>query len=118
MQKGEKHRRMLHNQIQELRGNVRVFARVRPFLPSDKTEPAGGALAACIDVNANDDSMAIRKVSKFTPHHHHKHNAGPYPYPTIQHSSPTERPRRLHGHPEAEHQPRRTHDHAIRVIYP
>ena len=28
-------RRKLHNTIQELRGNVRVFARVRPFLPSD-----------------------------------------------------------------------------------
>ncbi|KAJ8613823.1 hypothetical protein CTAYLR_004909 [Chrysophaeum taylorii] len=28
-------RRRLHNTIQELRGNVRVFARVRPFLPSD-----------------------------------------------------------------------------------
>ena len=28
-------RRKLHNTIQELRGNIRVFARVRPFLPSD-----------------------------------------------------------------------------------
>jgi len=26
----------LHNVIQELRGNVRVFARIRPFLPDDK----------------------------------------------------------------------------------
>ena len=25
----------MHNLIQELRGNVRVFARVRPFLPGD-----------------------------------------------------------------------------------
>jgi kinesin family protein C1 len=32
---GEIQRRKLHNLIQELRGNVRVFARVRPFLPSD-----------------------------------------------------------------------------------
>ena len=32
---GEVQRRKLHNMIQELRGNVRVFARVRPFLPSD-----------------------------------------------------------------------------------
>jgi kinesin family member C1 len=31
-------RRKLHNLIQELRGNVRVFARVRPFLPSDEIE--------------------------------------------------------------------------------
>jgi kinesin family protein C1 len=28
-------RRKLHNQVQELRGNIRVFARVRPFLPND-----------------------------------------------------------------------------------
>ena len=25
----------MHNIIQELRGNVRVFARIRPFLPDD-----------------------------------------------------------------------------------
>ena len=31
-------RRKLHNTIQELRGNIRVFARVRPFLPSDRDE--------------------------------------------------------------------------------
>lgn len=28
-------KRKMHNLIQELRGNVRVFARVRPFLPDD-----------------------------------------------------------------------------------
>eukprot|EP00592_Proboscia_alata_P029468 CAMPEP_0194429668 /NCGR_PEP_ID=MMETSP0176-20130528/48595_1 /TAXON_ID=216777 /ORGANISM="Proboscia alata, Strain PI-D3" /LENGTH=936 /DNA_ID=CAMNT_0039243017 /DNA_START=206 /DNA_END=3016 /DNA_ORIENTATION=+ len=37
-------RRVMHNTIQELRGNVRVFARVRPFLPNDgvpiSTEPS------------------------------------------------------------------------------
>ena len=36
--------RVIHNTIQELRGNVRVFARVRPFLPNDgvpiSTEPS------------------------------------------------------------------------------
>lgn len=32
---GEVQRRKLHNLVQELRGNIRVFARVRPFLPSD-----------------------------------------------------------------------------------
>ena len=26
----------MHNIIQELKGNVRVFARIRPFLPADK----------------------------------------------------------------------------------
>jgi kinesin family protein C1 len=34
----EIHRRKLHNIIQELRGNVRVFARLRPFLPSDQVD--------------------------------------------------------------------------------
>ena len=28
----------MHNIIQELRGNVRVFARVRPFLPDDRKQ--------------------------------------------------------------------------------
>ena len=35
VRKGETQRRKMHNLIQELRGNVRVFARVRPFLPGD-----------------------------------------------------------------------------------
>eukprot|EP01041_Mallomonas_annulata_P000865 gene865-1687_t len=35
IQTGEIQRRKMHNLIQELRGNVRVFARVRPFLPND-----------------------------------------------------------------------------------
>lgn len=32
---GQAERRRLHNIIQELRGNIRVFARIRPFLPCD-----------------------------------------------------------------------------------
>ncbi len=35
LKSGEVQRRKLHNLVQELRGNVRVFARVRPFLPND-----------------------------------------------------------------------------------
>jgi len=35
VQQGESLRRKMHNTIQELRGNVRVFARIRPFLPDD-----------------------------------------------------------------------------------
>ena len=49
VQKGEAHRRRMHNQIQELRGNVRVFARVRPFLPDDNADAGasgGGGAAA------------------------------------------------------------------------
>ncbi len=33
-------RRKLHNQVQELKGNIRVFCRVRPTLSSDAAEPA------------------------------------------------------------------------------
>jgi len=33
-------RRKLHNMVQELKGNIRVFARVRPLLPSDSEEEA------------------------------------------------------------------------------
>lgn len=32
-------RRKLHNQVQELKGNIRVFARVRPALPHESTDP-------------------------------------------------------------------------------
>jgi len=35
LREGQTERRRMHNLIQELRGNVRVFARVRPFLPGD-----------------------------------------------------------------------------------
>lgn len=35
LQVSEAARRKLHNLVQELRGNIRVFARVRPFLPGD-----------------------------------------------------------------------------------
>lgn len=35
LMEGRAERRRMHNLIQELRGNVRVFARVRPFLPGD-----------------------------------------------------------------------------------
>ena len=34
----ESHRRKLLNKIQELRGNIRVFIRCRPFLPNELTE--------------------------------------------------------------------------------
>ena len=35
LMKGEQQRRKMHNRIQELRGNIRVFVRTRPFLPGD-----------------------------------------------------------------------------------
>lgn len=36
--RGEMTRRKLHNTIQDLRGNIRVYVRVRPFLPGDEPE--------------------------------------------------------------------------------
>jgi kinesin family protein C1 len=36
--KGEQIRRQMHNCIQELRGNIRVYVRTRPFLPGDKQQ--------------------------------------------------------------------------------
>ncbi|KAL0583158.1 hypothetical protein ABG067_006925 [Albugo candida] len=38
IRQGEKARRLMHNTIQELRGNVRVFVRARPFLPYEMVE--------------------------------------------------------------------------------
>lgn len=35
LREGQAERRKMHNTIQELRGNVRVFARIRPYLPGD-----------------------------------------------------------------------------------
>ena len=40
LQKEETLRRKLHNQVQELKGNIRVFCRVRPSLESDPTDNA------------------------------------------------------------------------------
>lgn len=51
---GEKTRRMMHNRIQELRGNIRVFVRTRPFLPGD-----GDHQACSIEVNPDGESLSI-----------------------------------------------------------
>ncbi|XP_066437398.1 kinesin-like protein KIFC1 isoform X2 [Eleutherodactylus coqui] len=37
----ETERRLLHNSVQELKGNIRVFCRVRPILPSEKASSVG-----------------------------------------------------------------------------
>lgn len=47
-------RRKLHNLVQELRGNVRVFARVRPFLQNDGvdlTNPPQPTIDAKMELN-------------------------------------------------------------------
>ncbi|KAF0685983.1 Aste57867_22186 [Aphanomyces stellatus] len=50
VKEGEIQRRKMHNTIQELRGNVRVFARTRPFLPSDGTDGVASAVACDVDL--------------------------------------------------------------------
>jgi kinesin family protein C1 len=60
---GEELRRQMHNRIQELRGNVRVYVRARPFLPDDgqATEPA-------IDVSPDGESLSIVDRRNDNPH--------------------------------------------------
>jgi kinesin family member C1 len=50
-------RRKLHNQIQELKGNIRVFCRVRPALPHECDE--GNKLA---EVKFPDSSSEAREI--------------------------------------------------------
>lgn len=51
---GEQIRRQMHNRIQELRGNIRVFVRTRPFLPGD-----GAHLDSSIEVCPDGENMSI-----------------------------------------------------------
>ena len=61
--KGEELRRQMHNRIQELRGNVRVFVRTRPFLPGDKqsSDPS-------IDVFPDGENLSIVDPRNGNPH--------------------------------------------------
>ena len=51
---GEKLRRQMHNAIQELRGNIRVYVRTRPFLPGDKQTNDSP-----VDVSPDGESLTI-----------------------------------------------------------
>ena len=53
-------RRKLHNLVQELRGNIRVFARCRPFLPSDSNSNGGS------NSNCTGGSTAVTTQEKNT----------------------------------------------------
>jgi len=57
--KGEQIRREMHNTIQELRGNIRVFVRKRPFLPGDN-----GSTTSTLDLHPDGESLAIESKSK------------------------------------------------------
>ena len=61
--KSEEQRRRMHNLIQELRGNIRVFVRTRPFLPSD-----GQATDSAIDVSPDGESLSIQDMRSGAPH--------------------------------------------------
>ena len=52
---GEQLRRALHNRIQELRGNIRVYVRTRPFLPND-----GASSTSSIDILPDGESLSIQ----------------------------------------------------------
>ena len=59
--KGDIQRRKLHNLVQELRGNVRVFARVRPYLPSDGDDRSS---ESPINTRADNCSLKIARIPK------------------------------------------------------
>ena len=56
-------RRQMHNRIQELRGNIRVFVRTRPFLPND-----GNEVQSAIDVSPDGESLSILDARTATPY--------------------------------------------------
>jgi kinesin family member C1 len=56
-------RRQMHNRIQELRGNIRVFVRTRPFLPND-----GGESESAIDVSPGGESLSIFDARTAAPY--------------------------------------------------
>mmetsp|Transcript_27515 Transcript_27515/g.80311 ORF Transcript_27515/g.80311 Transcript_27515/m.80311 type:complete len:1708 (-) Transcript_27515:92-5215(-) len=62
LRESERQRRGLHNRIQELRGNVRVMVRCRPFLPQDHVHVEEGdppPTPTC-QFSANDESGRIK----------------------------------------------------------
>eukprot|EP00613_Pedinella_sp_CCMP2098_P041148 CAMPEP_0171801234 /NCGR_PEP_ID=MMETSP0991-20121206/72144_1 /TAXON_ID=483369 /ORGANISM="non described non described, Strain CCMP2098" /LENGTH=1019 /DNA_ID=CAMNT_0012412877 /DNA_START=73 /DNA_END=3132 /DNA_ORIENTATION=- len=57
-------RRKMHNVIQELRGNIRVYIRVRPFLKSDKGVDLTGKLDPAVLVKQDGVSAEIRRLEE------------------------------------------------------
>jgi predicted nucleic acid-binding Zn-ribbon protein len=60
---GEQLRRALHNRFQELRGNIRVYVRTRPFLPND-----GASSSSSIDILPDGESLTIAGRRGENPH--------------------------------------------------
>lgn len=63
IREGQAERRRMHNLIQELRGNVRVFARIRPFLPNDGVDDDEPAM--CVPKSETALKLVSRVVSDF-----------------------------------------------------
>jgi kinesin family protein C1 len=57
-------RRKLHNLVQELRGNIRVFARVRPFLPGDGYDLSKEMPDSSILTRSDMNSLRISTMQK------------------------------------------------------
>lgn len=60
--RAEATRRKLHNLVQELKGNIRVFARVRPGLPSDQDEE--NSTLSPISASADGRSLTLATVAQ------------------------------------------------------
>lgn len=57
-------RRKLHNMVQELKGNIRVFCRVRPVLPSDLTTYAASLSPSSSSSEAEGGSIEFEKAKE------------------------------------------------------
>ena len=64
-------RRKLHNMVQELKGNIRVFCRVRPVLPSDLVAPPSLSSSSTED-SGSEDSEKIQANMSFPDPRDHK----------------------------------------------
>lgn len=68
LSKGEIERRKMHNTIQELKGNIRVLCRIRPFLPHDNEsdyctlEPSADETGVKIYYNGKNPSFTFDRV--------------------------------------------------------
>ena len=58
----EEKRRKLHNQLQDLRGNVRVYVRCRPFLKCDGEETE--VAKSCLDFHPEGNSLSFASGTK------------------------------------------------------
>jgi kinesin family protein C1 len=56
---GEMARRILHNQVQDLKGNIRVYVRVRPFLANDNVPLEDGSPADAPAINCALDGSSL-----------------------------------------------------------